>query len=155
MKTRSSRWARVGLCGSLLVAASVHLLLVGDHAEESPLLGAGFVAAGILQVGLASVVTVNRARLPYYLVIGLNVSLIVVYAVHVLVGLPLSNSPDGSLALGPRENIDVIGAVSKIAELAGIVLALGLLRSPDGRTAEYRRAPGPGRSQEGGTSGPT
>jgi len=154
MKTRSSRWARIGLCGALLVAAAVHLLLVGDHAEESPLLGAGFVAAGILQVGLASVVTVTRARLPYYLVIGLNLSLIVVYAVHVLVGLPLSNSPDGSLALGPRENVDLIGAMSKIAELAGIVLGLRLLRSPDGRTAEYRRAPRPARSESSAT-GPT
>ena len=155
MRTRSSRWARVCLCGSLLVAASVHLLLVGDHAEESPLLGVGFVAAGILQVGLASMVTLTRARLPYCLVIGLNVSLIGVYAVHVLVGLPLSNSPDGSLALGPRENIDLIGAVGKIAELAGIVLALGLLRSPDGRTAEFPRAPGPARSQESSATGPT
>ncbi len=111
----------------LLIAASFHLLLLGEHADESPLLGLGFLASGLIQLGLASVVILGPRRLAYYAVIALNVALIVLYAAHVVIGLPLTPSAQGGFTLGPTEAIDAVSITTKASELMGVALAFALL----------------------------
>ena len=118
---------RPALALVLLIAASFHLLLLGEHAEESPLLGIGFLAAGLVQLCLATVVIVRPHRLAYYGVIGLNVALIVLYAAHVVIGLPLAPSAQGGFTLGPTENLDAVSLAAKVSELMGLAFAFALL----------------------------
>ncbi len=114
----------------LLIAASFHLLLLGEHAEESPLLGLGFLASGLIQLGLASVVILRPHPLAYYGVIALNVALIVLYAAHVVIGLPLTPSAQGGFTLGPTEAIDAVSLATKASELMGVAFAFALLNRP-------------------------
>jgi hypothetical protein len=114
----------------LLIAASFHLLLLGEHADESPLLGLGFLASGLIQLGLASVVILRPHPLAYYGVVALNVALIVLYAAHVVIGLPLTPSAQGGFTLGPTEAVDAVSLATKASELMGVALAFALLHPP-------------------------
>jgi len=110
---------------NLLVAASLHLLLIGEHAQESALLATGFLGAGVLQVGLASLILANPGRHLYYAVVGLNLILILLYVVHIFAGLPDVISTRG-LIFGPPEGVDLAGVLTKVAELVSGLAALRL-----------------------------
>ena len=127
--SRSNQSRRV-LSLLLLFAASFHLLLLGEHAEESPLLGLGFLASGLIQVGLAAVVILRPHPLAYYGVIALNVALIVLYAAHVVIGLPLTPAAQGGFTLGPTEAVDAVSLAAQASELMGVALAFALLHLP-------------------------
>lgn len=127
------RWAWVALAVSLFVAGWIHLLLVPAHLEEDRLLGAGFLLAGLVQVGLAAAAAFRPSSRAAFVVIAVDATLIAVYAYAVIVGLPFARGHDEiGLVVGAGEPIDLAGAVSKCAELAGIVLAFLLLPAPDG-----------------------
>jgi len=130
LRPAHSHQSRLVLGLLLLIAASFHLLLLGEHAEESPLLGLGFLASGLVQLGLATVVIVRPQPLAYYSVIGLNVALIVLYAAHVVIGLPLTPSAQGGFTLGPTEAVDAVSLAVKASELMGIAFAFALLNRP-------------------------
>ena len=113
---------------ALLVAASLHFVLLGDHAAESPFLAAGFLAAGVGQLVLGTLVAVRPSRPVYRAVIVLDLLLILLYVSHVLVGIPLPSGVGFELEFSPRESMDVAGVSTVIAELAAVVLAYaGLL----------------------------
>lgn len=120
---------RLFFCLALLIASSLHLILLTEHAEESSLLGLGFVFSGLAQAALASAVFVRPQRLAYYGAIGLNVALLFLYVVHVRVGLPLVATPLG-IAFGRPDDVDLVGILTKVAELLAIVLAVSLLGQP-------------------------
>jgi hypothetical protein len=122
--------SRLALGLLLLIAASSHLLLLGEHAEESPWLGLGFLASGLIQLGMAGIVILRPHPLAYYGVIGLNVALIVLYAAHVVIGLPLTPSAQGGFTLGPTEPVDAVSLATKASELMGVAFAFALLRPP-------------------------
>jgi len=130
LRPSHSDQSRLALGLSLLIAASFHLLLLSDHAEESPLLGLGFLAAGLIQLGLATVVILRPHPRAYYGVIALNVGLIMLYAAHVVIGLPLTPSAQGGFTLGPTEAVDAVNLATKASELMGIALAFALLQLP-------------------------
>jgi len=108
---------------ALLAAASVHFVQLGDHAEESPYLAAGFLIAGVLQLLLAAVVVVRPSRPAYRTVVVVNVFLILLYVGHVLVGIPLPTGAGLEFVLSPRESVDVYGVITVIAEVAAVALA--------------------------------
>jgi hypothetical protein len=121
---------------ALLVAASLHFVLLGDHAAESPALAAGFLAAGLGQLALATLVAVQPSKLVYLAAIVLDVSLILLYVGHVLVGIPLPTGIGFELEFSSREDPDIGGISTVIAELAAVALAYaGLLGKPRPQTA--------------------
>ncbi len=130
LRPSRSNQSRLALSLLLLFAASFHLLLLGEHAEESPLLGLGFLASGLIQLGLASVVILRPHPRAYYGVIALNVALIVLYAAHVVIGLPLTPSAQGGFQLGPTEAVDAVSLATKASELIGVAFAFALLHAP-------------------------
>ena len=85
----------------LFVAGWIHLMLTGEHLSEATILGLGFLVAGLVQVGLAVVLTLRPRDLAYYGVVAVNVSLIFLYAYAVLKGLPIgARDHGGGLLLG-------------------------------------------------------
>ena len=116
----------------LLTAASIHLTLTPQHFSESPLLGTGFLLAGIVQLVAAAVVLTRSDDRGLNLVLLVSVALIAIYGYAVFVGLPLDSEhaadTAGGLTLGAGEPIDFTGAVNALAEIAAIPLALILAR---------------------------
>ena len=116
----------------LLAAASIHLTLSPQHFSESPLLGIGFLLAGIVQLVAAAVVLTRSDDRGLNLVLLVSVALIAIYGYAVFVGLPLGSEhatdTAGGLTLGAGEPIDFTGAVNALAEIAAIPLALILAR---------------------------
>lgn len=125
-------WVRLLLALVLLTAASIHLTLSPQHFSESPLLGTGFLLAGIIQLGAAAVVLTRADDRGLNLVLLVSVALIAIYGYAVFVGLPLDSEhaadTAGGLTLGAGEPVDFKGAVNVIAQIAAIPLALVLAR---------------------------
>ena len=121
---------------ALLVAASLHVLLIGDHASESSFLAAGFLAAGMGQLALATFVAVQPSKPVYRAAIVLDVSLVLLYLGHVLVGIPLPTGSGFEFEFSPRESLDLGGVSTVVAELVAVALAYaGLLTKPRPQTA--------------------
>jgi len=122
---------RLVLALLLLLAASIHLILTPEHLDASPLLGAGFLAAGIAQLVLAAAVIVGPpdlvAGFGMSAIIIINVALIGIYIYAVIVGLPLDNGHGADetvgLSIGAGEPIDFKGGIDLIAEIAAVALA--------------------------------
>ena len=123
----------VALAAALFVAGWIHLLLAPEHLEESPILGTGFLLAGLAQVALAGIVLARPREWTAYVIVALNAGLIAIYVNAVLVGLPFGANDHraAGLVLGAGEPVDVFGALTTVAQVLGVVLALGQLgRSP-------------------------
>ncbi len=116
----------------LLTAASIHLILTPQHLSESPLLGIGFLLAGIVQLASATFVLLRTDDRGINLVLLVSVALIAIYLYSVFIGFPLDSGHDTETAAGFRigagEPIDLKGAINAIAEIAAIPLALILAR---------------------------
>ena len=116
----------------LLTAASIHLILSPQHFSESPLLGVGFLLAGIVQLGAAAVVLTRADDRGLNLVLLVSIALIAIYGYAVFVGLPLDSEhaadTAGGLTLGAGEPVDFTGLVNVIAQITAIPLALILAR---------------------------
>ena len=116
----------------LLTAASIHLILTTQHFSESPLLGIGFLLAGVVQLGAAAVVLTRADDRGLNLILLVSVALIAIYGYAVFVGLPLDSEhaadTAGGLTLGAGQPVDFKGAVNAIAQIAAIPLALVLAR---------------------------
>lgn len=118
--------SQLGLAIALLLAASLHFALIGDHALESPVLAFGFLVAALFQLAQASMVVVQPSRALLRSVIVLNVFLIGLYVTHVLIGLPIPAGP-GSVTVIPPEKVDAYGVMTVVAEAAAVGLAYGLV----------------------------
>jgi hypothetical protein len=122
---------RLLMSAALFLAGWIHLLLVPEHLDESPILGIGFLASGLAQLALVAVVVWRPRDWNLALVVAINVTLIGVYAYAILVGLPFAGTSEHvaavGLVVGAGEPIDTLGAVSKVAELLSLAIAFGLL----------------------------
>jgi hypothetical protein len=84
-------------------------------------------------VALAGIVVWRPASWSLALVVVLNVTLIVIYAYAVLVGLPFGAGSEhdhteaAGLLIGAGEPVDWYGGISKVAELISAAIALALL----------------------------
>jgi hypothetical protein len=131
---------RLGLAAVTFVAAWMHLVLTPEHLAESTLLGLGFLGAGLLQLGLAAVIVQRHRERALSMLVAVDVALLAIWADAVLVGLPLAGGGHGhdggatGLVIGHGEPVDLAAAVTKVAEVTSLVLALLLL---------HRRAPRP------------
>ncbi|MEA2518769.1 MAG: hypothetical protein QOF49_849 [Chloroflexota bacterium] len=125
---------RLGLASALFVAGWIHLLLTPEHLGESAILGTGFLVAGITQVVLAGLVIARPHDWVGYAVVAVNVSLIAIYANAVLIGLPFGGDDHeaAGLVIGAGEPVDVFGAMTTVAQVIGVALAVAGL----GRAAE-------------------
>src|ERR687885_602466 len=108
--------AAVLLPVAILVAASLHFILIGAHAQESPLVAAGFLAAAVIQMLQASLIAIQPWRPLLRSVIFVNVLLIGLYLGNVFIGLPLPNGPEGRLVAGEPETIDAYGLLTIASE---------------------------------------
>lgn len=137
-------WPRVTLAGALFTSGWIHLALTPEHLQQATILGLGFLVAGLAQLALAGLLTVRPSNLAYYAVVGLSATLIALYAIAVLKGLPFGGGHDhgSGLVLGSGEPIDLQGAISKLAELFSLAAALVLVGRPDAiRPADQRHQP--------------
>ncbi len=134
--------SRLVAAGALFGAGWIHLVLTPQHLTESTLLGAGFLAFGITQLGLAGATLVRPRRWVYYGIIVVNVALVLTYVDAVLVGLPFGGAMHGvGLAIGSGEPVDLPGVISKAAELVSLALAFVLVgRTEDQGAVRRRRA---------------
>jgi hypothetical protein len=100
------------------------LVLAPTHAAEAPALGAMFVLSALALAGVA--LRVDRGPGPAALAAAVLLlsSLLGAYAATRLVVLPPLTHP---------ESVDAVGAITKLVEAAGLVLALRLLHTPAGR----------------------
>lgn len=124
---------RVGLAAVTFVAAWMHLVLTPEHLAESTRIGLGFLGAGVLQLGLAAVIVQRYSVRTLSVLVAVNVALLAIWAYAVVVGLPLAGGGQGhdggatGLVIGHGEPIDLAAAVTKVAEVTSLVLALLLL----------------------------
>lgn len=73
---------------ALGIAGVIHLLLTPEHMEISVVFGAGFLAAGTGQLGIAAMAVLRPSRLVYGAIIATTLGLIGLYTYNVVVGLP-------------------------------------------------------------------
>lgn len=120
---------RLVLGGVLFAAGWIHLLLTPEHLNESTILGSGFFVAGIVQVVLAALVVARPRDSILYLIVATNVALIAIYANAVMIGLPFGAGEHqaAGLVLGTGEPVDIFGALTTIAQVAGFLVAVILL----------------------------
>lgn len=148
--------AKVAAAG-LLFAGVIHLVLTPSHFAASPILGTGFGAAGIAELGLAWLLLARPTRLVAAAVVGVASGLVLLYAVNVTIGLPIphagpvaastehghgepaahGSSAEASHTHAAVEVIDLPGVLVKTTELVAIGGALTLLA---GRAASPQRS---------------
>jgi hypothetical protein len=123
---------RGALVATLAGAGAIHLSLTPEHFDESPIVGAGFLAAGFLQLLLAGVIFRRPSRVALVLAGVSSAALIVMYGVAVVIGLPFGGPVEGAkdegLRLGAGEPVTLVAAITKAAEFASIVLAMVVLK---------------------------
>ena len=122
---------RLLLCAALIVAADIHLILTPQHFDESPLLGAGFLAAGLAQLALATYAIGRNDDRPIGFLIAVTIALIAIYIYAVLIGLPLDTGhihTTSGLQIGYGERVTITGLTNVLAEIAAIPLALTAYR---------------------------
>ena len=114
----------------LAASAGVHLALVPAHAAESSSVGAMFALSALMLAALALLVDTSARAVTLVAAALLLGSLLALYAGSRIVAVwPLEHS----------EPVDAIGALTKLFEAAGLVLALRLMQTP---TGSVRRLPG-------------
>ena len=119
------------LAASTFVAGWMHLLLTPEHLEVAALLGSGFLVSGLAQLALAVLAVERPSDRTWSLLVMLNIALVAMWAYAVLVGLPFAGDEHGAgagLVVGSGEPIDLAAVITKVAELAGIAMALVLMR---------------------------
>ncbi|MEA5455052.1 hypothetical protein SPF06_10010 [Sinomonas sp. JGH33] len=131
------------LAVALFTAGWIHVVLAPEHFAESLLLGVGFLASGLMQIALSSLVVGRPRDGVLSLSIATNVALIALYAYAVLVGLPGDGGADSAhatgLIIGSGEAIEPTGVAAKLAELVALAFAIVLLRRSS--TAAARPSP--------------
>lgn len=126
MRRRTARLDRVA-SAALVFAGVAHLALVPSHWAEGWLLGAFFVASGVLLVGQAAVVALRPSPAAYASVLASTAVFVVLYFLAREVALPLVDHRDPYLL----EDVPV-----KVAEgVAALIAGLSLVRARVARPA--------------------
>lgn len=94
-----------GLAVALATAGVIHCLLTPEHMEISAVFGAGFLAAGVGQFGMAAMAVVRPSRLLYAAIIAMTLGLTGLYAYNVVVGLPF-HEPTAVAAATDEHRLD-------------------------------------------------
>jgi hypothetical protein len=116
-----SWWLRLLLGGLLGTAAVVHLALTPGHYRETPVFGAFFAVAGVVQLGLAGRLLLS-AQASWRVLHLLRLTSLVLLGTYIatrLVTPPLA--PDAG-----AEPVDVLGVLTGGVELASVVAVLAL-----------------------------
>ena len=122
--------AQRALVPALAASAGAHAALVPSHAAESPLVGTLFAASALVLAGVCVLVdrSGRRAVEAAALLLG---GLLALYAASRMTAVwPLAHV----------ESVDAVGAITKLLEAAGLMLALSLLRVPSGSDETLRAA---------------
>jgi hypothetical protein len=123
---RRAQWVRVLLAAALLATGAIHLQQAPEHLEVSTVLGLGFLAAAVSQLGLGAAVIVRGHRLLYAAIVADCALFFVLYAYAVLHGLPLPSHGDPGIQVGAGEPVTLSGVLSKLGEAVAILVALPL-----------------------------
>jgi len=121
-----AEWIRVLLAAALLATGAIHLQQAPAHLEVSTALGLGFLAAAVSQIGLGAAVLVRGHRLLYIAIVADCVLFFVLYVYAVVHGLPFPAHAEAGIQVGAGEPVTLSGALSKLAELVAIAIALPL-----------------------------
>ena len=114
---------------ALAASAGAHAALVPSHAAERPLTGMLFAVSALALAGVSVMVDRSERRVVVVAAVLLLGGLIALYvASRMVVVWPLSHV----------EEVDAAGAVTKLLEAAGLLLALSLLRVPSGSDETLR-----------------
>lgn len=106
---------------SLASSAGIHAALAPHHAEHGILSGVSFALAAVAMAVAAGVVALGRGRRSILLAVVFLAGAITVYAVSMFTPVPV---------VAPHvEGLSVVGVISKLVELTGLVAATWLLLS--------------------------
>jgi hypothetical protein len=124
------------LVAGLAASAGAHAGLTPAHVAEGVPVAVLFAVSAAALAVTAVIVDRSRRQAAYSLAAVLLGGLLVAYAASRVMALwPLEH----------REGVDAVGALTKLVELAGLVLALHLLHSPaDGVQELFARHEGAG-----------
>jgi hypothetical protein len=123
--------ARVVVIAACAATAGAHAGLVPAHLDHEPRLGAAFVAATLVAMGLATLLAVRPTAAAILSAALVLAALIAAYALSVTTGIPwLAEEP---------EAIDGVGVATKAVEATGLVFALHLMTTPGGRGSLIRK----------------
>lgn len=100
-------------------SAGIHAVLVPEHLDEMPLLGASFIVSVLALLAIAAALAIRpQAQIPASLAAFLFAGLILAYAASRTTGLPV---------LEPEaEQVDAVGIVTVTVQLVGLLAALRL-----------------------------
>jgi hypothetical protein len=104
------------------ISAGIHGALARDHFQESTGGGVGFVAATVLLMGVAVLLTRNPSQLVFVGAAAIFIGLIAGYALAITTGVPLLH-PDA-------EPVEWLALFTKAVEAAGAATAATLVRRP-------------------------
>jgi hypothetical protein len=121
-----AQWMRVLLAAALLATGAIHLQQTPDHLEVSAVLGLGFLAAAVSQLGLGAAVQVRGHRLLYAAIVADCAFFFLVYVYAVVHGLPFPAHGAAGIQIGTGEPVTLSGVLSKLAEAMAIVIAVPL-----------------------------
>jgi hypothetical protein len=102
-------------------SAGIHAALVSAHAGESQALGGLFAVSALLLIAVALVIEHGGGRQAVAVTALLLAALLAIYVVSRFAPLWPLERP---------EPVDAIGAVTKLFEAGGLMLAIGLLQTP-------------------------
>lgn len=122
-------WLRLGMSAALLATGAIHLREAPHHLDVSLVLGLGFIAAAVSQLGLGAIVPLWEGRLLLLIIIADCAFFFVAYVYAVFHGLPFPAHGDAGLRLGAGEAVTLPGVLSKAGEAIAIELALLRLAS--------------------------
>jgi hypothetical protein len=123
---RRADWMRVLLAAALLATGAIHLQQAPGHLEVSTVLGLGFLAAAVSQLGLGAAVLVRGHRLLYAAIVADCALFFLLYVYAVVHGLPFPAHGDAGIQVGAGEPVTLSGVLSKLAEAVAIAIALPL-----------------------------
>jgi hypothetical protein len=92
------------LATALSAAGVIHCLLSGEHMAMTALFGAGFLAAGVAQVGMAGLAMVRPSRMLYVAVVASTAVLSSMYAYNVFVGLPFQEDAEAPAGISAEHS---------------------------------------------------
>jgi hypothetical protein len=123
-----AQWMRVLLAAALLASGAVHLQQAPGHLGVSTLLGLGFLAAAVSQLGLGAAVLVRGHRLLYAAIVVDCAFFLLLFVYAVVHGLPFPAHGDAGVQVGAGEPVTLSGVLSGLAEAVAIALPLTLRR---------------------------
>jgi len=123
---RRAEWVRVLLAAALLATGAVHLQQAPGHLAVSTVLGLGFLAAAVTQLGLGAAVLVRGHRWLYAAIVADCAIFFLLYVYAVVHGLPFPSHGDAGIQIGAGEPVTLSGVLSKLGEVVAIAIALPL-----------------------------